>query len=336
MHTTNSEAAETDGNESGERHDAPPGGGRPRIVVVGVGNAGNTTVNRVQQSGISGAVTISVNTDKHHLEQVRADSRVLIGKKISKGLGSGGFPDLARKAALSARPTLARLLEGAELCIITAGATPVIAEIAREQGAVTLAMVSSPFAVEMRRQVNVQEGLATIIDAMDTACILDFNQIHARLPHIPLYQGYAFMDEIIAEFILSLCSATTESSLLPVSFTSLCEMVKGGGYATLCIGKINHTPDANSIVQACLGNPLLNPDCREAKQCLLLVAGGDDLSRELAETIAERFRDEVGREIPFLRGALQLQDFGKRIHCYALMMGLERKKFDTEGENRDN
>ncbi|MCJ7741157.1 MAG: cell division protein FtsZ, partial [Methanoregula sp.] len=120
--------------------------GQPRIVIVGCGGAGNNTVNRIHHMGVSGAETIAINTDKQHLDMIQADKRILIGKSLTKGLGAGGYPDVGKRAAEMARPTLEAVLESADLVFITAGmgggtgtgAAPVVASIAKEAGAIVV------------------------------------------------------------------------------------------------------------------------------------------------------------------------------------------------------
>jgi cell division protein FtsZ len=304
---------------------------RPRIVVVGCGNAGNTTVHRLSNLGVPGAETIAVNSDKQHLEGIRADKRVLIGKRLTKGLGAGGFADVGKRAAQAAGTTLSGLLNGADLVILTAGvgwgvgtgATPVIAELAREQGAATLAIVSAPFAVEMRRQVRVGEGLAAITGAADTTCVIDYEQLHTFVPNLPLQQAYAVMDQLIAEVILHLCAATAASSLVPIPFSALRAYLEKGGCATLCIGGVKDGHDADRIVTECLNHPLLGSDCRKAKHCLLLIIGGDELSRAHAATIAETFREQLGTATKVTWGALACTTYGSRVRAVALFSEVE-------------
>ena len=150
--------------------------GQPRIVIVGCGGAGNNTSNRLHNMKVGGAETIAINTDKQHLDMIQADKRVLIGKSLTRGLGAGGFPDVGRRAAEMARPTLEELLKDADLVFVTAGmgggtgtgSAPVVAQIAKEHGAIVIAMVSYPFQVERARMLKAEDGLEAMRQAADS------------------------------------------------------------------------------------------------------------------------------------------------------------------------
>jgi cell division protein FtsZ len=164
--------------------------GAPRILVVGCGGAGNNTVNRLYHMGIAGAETIAVNTDKQHLDMIQAGKRVLIGKSLTKGLGAGGYPDIGKRAAEMARPTLESLMESADLVFVTAGmgggtgtgAAPVVAQIAKDQGAIVVGMVSYPFQVEKARLLRAEEGLEGLSKAADSVIVLDNNRLLCPQP----------------------------------------------------------------------------------------------------------------------------------------------------------
>ena len=157
------------------------GFGDPRIVVVGCGGAGNNTVNRLYNIGIDGAETVAVNTDKQHLKMVEADSRVLVGKSLTGGLGAGGDPEMGERATEMARGTLKDVIGEGDLVFVTAGmgggtgtgAAPVVANIAKEQGAIVVGMVSTPFTVERARTVRAEEGLENLRNEADSIIVLD-------------------------------------------------------------------------------------------------------------------------------------------------------------------
>src|SRR3990172_11412518 len=157
--------------------------GTPKIVVVGCGGGGNNTVNRLYNIGVAGAETIAINTDKIHLYIIQADKKILIGKSITRGLGAGGFPEIGRRASELARGTLEEVLKNANLVFVTAGmgggtgtgGAPVVAQIAKDQGAIVIGMVTSPFRVERARMVKAEEGLDDLRNSADTVIVLDNN-----------------------------------------------------------------------------------------------------------------------------------------------------------------
>ncbi|MDP2841124.1 MAG: cell division protein FtsZ, partial [Candidatus Methanoperedens sp.] len=168
--------------------------GTPKIVVVGCGGGGNNTVNRLYNIGIAGADTIAINTDKIHLDIIQADKKILIGKSITRGLGAGGFPEIGRRAAELARGTLEEVLKDANLVFITAGmgggtgtgVAPVVAQVAKDQGAIVIGMVTSPFKVERSRMFKAEEGLEELRKAADTVIVLDNNRLLDYVPNLPI------------------------------------------------------------------------------------------------------------------------------------------------------
>ena len=203
--------------------------GQPRIVIVGCGGAGNNTVNRLYHMQVTGAETIAINTDKQHLDMIRADKRVLVGKSLTKGLGAGGFPDIGRRAAEMARPTLETLLCDADLVFITAGmgggtgtgTAPVIAQIAKDQGAIVVGMVSYPFQVEKARLLRAEEGLEALSNTADSVIVLDNNRLIKFVPNLPLGQAFSVMDQLIAETVKGISETITEPSLINIDYADV-------------------------------------------------------------------------------------------------------------------
>jgi cell division protein FtsZ len=177
--------------------------GTPKIVVVGCGGGGNNTVNRLYNIGIAGADTIAINTDKIHLDITQADKKILIGKSITRGLGAGGFPEIGRRAAELARGTLEDVLKDANLVFVTAGmgggtgtgVAPVVAQVAKDQGAIVIGMVTSPFKVERSRTFKAEEGLDELRKAADTVIVLDNNRLLDYVPNLPIDQAFSVMEQ---------------------------------------------------------------------------------------------------------------------------------------------
>ena len=168
--------------------------GDPRIVIIGCGGAGNNTVNRLYNIGVDGAETIAINTDKQHLQMVEADTKILVGKSLTNGLGAGGDPSMGERATEMAQGTIKEVLGEADLVFVTAGmgggtgtgAAPVVSKIAKEQGSIVVGMVSTPFNVERARTVKAEEGLEKLRNEADSIIVLDNNRLLDYVPNLPL------------------------------------------------------------------------------------------------------------------------------------------------------
>ena len=183
--------------------------GIPRIIIVGCGGAGGNTITRLQKLGVKGAETIAINTDKQALDLVEADHKLLIGASLTRGLGAGGFPDVAERAARESVRDIEELLKGANLVFITAGmgggtgtgSAPVVSEIAKKNGAIVTCMVSTPFNVERARLVKADEGLDKLRLKADSTVVLDNNRLLEFVPNLPINQAFSVMDQLIAETV---------------------------------------------------------------------------------------------------------------------------------------
>ena len=170
----------------------------PKILVMGVGGAGNNTVNRMARVGIAGAELIAVNTDKQHLSIVHDSiKKLLIGQSVTRGLGAGGYPEVGTKAAEVSRAALSKVIENTDMMFLTAGmgggtgtgASPVIADIAKEQGAIVIAMVTYPFRMERARLIKADDGIEKLRKVADTVVIIDNNRLVELVPNLPIEQA---------------------------------------------------------------------------------------------------------------------------------------------------
>lgn len=305
--------------------------GQPRIVIVGCGGAGNNTVNRLYHMQVSGAETIAINTDKQHLDMIRADKRVLVGKSLTKGLGAGGFPDIGRRAAEMARPTLETLLCDADLVFITAGmgggtgtgTAPVIAQIAKDQGAIVVGMVSYPFQVEKARLLRAEEGLESLSAAADSVIVLDNNRLIKYVPNLPLGQAFSVMDQLIAETVKGISETITEPSLINIDYADVRAIMSKGGVAVMLVGESKQQNKAESVVHECLNHPLLDIDYRGATGSLIHITGGNDLTLQDAEEIASSLTYELDPHADVIWGARVNSDYEGRVRVMAIMTGVK-------------
>jgi len=308
--------------------------GQPRIVIVGCGGAGNNTVNRIQQMGISGAETIAINTDKQHLDIIQADKRILIGKSLTKGLGAGGYPDIGKRAAEMARPTLETILESADLCFITAGlgggtgsgSAPVVASIAKDQGAIVISIVSYPFQVEKARLIRADECLEALVSASDSVVVLDNNRLKNFVPDMPLGQAFSVMDQLIGETIKGISETITEPSLINIDYADVKAIMSKGGIAVMLVGESKQQNKAESVVRECLNNPMLDIDYRGATGCLIHIIGGNDFTLQDAEEIATSLTYELDPHADVIWGARVRNNMEGIIRVFAIMTGVKNPK----------
>lgn len=308
--------------------------GQPRIVIIGCGGAGNNTINRLHHMGVSGAETIAINTDKQHLDMIQSDKRVLIGKSLTKGLGAGGYPDVGKRAAEMARPTLEALLENADLCFITAGmgggtgtgSAPVVAQIAKEQGAIVVGMVSYPFQVEKARLIRAEEGLEALASSADSVIVLDNNRLKNFVPNLPLGQAFSVMDQLIGETVKGISETITQPSLINIDYADVRAIMSKGGVAVMLVGESKQQNKSESVVRECLSNPMLDIDYRGATGSLIHITGGGDLTLQDAEEIASSLTYELDPHADVIWGARVKNDMEGKVRVLAIMTGVQTGK----------
>jgi cell division protein FtsZ len=303
----------------------------PRIVIVGCGGAGNNTINRLHHMGVSGAETIAINTDRQHLDVIQADKRILVGKALTKGLGAGGYPEIGKKAAEMGRTMLEHMLESADLCFITAGmgggtgtgAAPVVAQIAKEQGAIVVGMVSYPFDVEKARLIRAEEGLTELSKFAHSVILLDNNKLKNFAPNLPLAQSFHVMDQLIGETIKGITETITEPSLINIDYADVRSTMSKGGIATMLVGESKQQNKSESVVKECLSNPMLDIDYRGATGALIHVTGGSDLTLIEAEEITASLTHELDPSADVIWGARIRNDMEGKVRVLAIMTGVQ-------------
>lgn len=305
--------------------------GQPRIMIVGCGGAGNNTVNRLYNIGIEGAETVCINTDKQHLDNVRADKKILVGKTLTRGLGAGGYPETGKKAAELARGTLEEVLKDVDLVFVTAGlgggtgtgVAPVVAEVAKEQGAIVVGMVSSPFRVERARIFKAEEGLEDLRRAADTVIVLDNNRLLNYVPNLPIDQAFSVMDQLIAETVKGITETITVPSLINLDYADIRTIMSCGGVAVMLVGESKSQDKSTEVVRTALNHPLLDVDYKGATGSLVHVTGGPDLSLKEAEEIASMLTYELSTSANVIWGARIRDDYEGKVRVMAIMTGVQ-------------
>jgi cell division protein FtsZ len=303
--------------------------GVPKILVIGCGGAGNNTINRLIGIGLEGAEAIAINTDSQHLAMIEADKKILIGRKLTRGLGAGGKPEVGKKAAEMAKQTLEDLLRKADMVFITAGmgggtgtgAAPVVARIAKEQGAIVICMVTTPFHIERARVLLAEEGLENLRETADTLIVLDNNRLLECAPNLPLEHAFAVMDQLIAEIIKGIAETITQPSLINLDYADVRTIMSQGGASFMLVGEGSLRDSPEKIVRSALKNPLLDVDYRGAGACLLHITGGPDLTLKEAASIAGTLTQELDPRANVIWGARIRRDFKGKVRLMAIITG---------------
>jgi cell division protein FtsZ len=315
--------------------------GLPRIVVVGCGGSGNNTVNRLKQLGVDSVSTIAINTDKQHLLMIKADKKVLIGRSLTKGLGAGGYPEIGRKAAELARGTIEELLQGADLVFVCAGmgggtgtgSVPVVAEIAKKQGAIVIGMVQTPFRVERARIFKAEEGLEELRKHADTVVVLDNNKLLEYVPNLPIEQAFSVMDQLVAETIKGISDTITKPSLMNIDFADVRAIMGQGGVAVMLVGETKSQSKSKAVVEDCLNHPLLEVDYRGATGALIHINGGPDLTIKEAEEIVENLTFEIDSRANVIWGARISDELEGSVRVMAIMTGVTSPNIISKEES---
>jgi cell division protein FtsZ len=275
--------------------------GRPVIRVVGVGGAGVNAVNRMIEADIEGVEFIAINTDLQSLQTSAASTTLHIGEAITRGLGSGSNPDLGRQAAREEHDQIKALLRGADMVFIAAGAgggtgtgaAPVVAEIARELGALTVGIVTRPFQFEgSRRREQAEVGIQTLKDAVDTLIVVPNSRLLTVLDrNTTMVDAFRVADDVLRQGVQGISDLVTLPGLINLDFADVRTIMSDAGSALLGIGMGTGERRAVDAAEAAVASPLLETSVDGARSILLSITGGADISlwevNEAARAVAE-------------------------------------------------
>jgi cell division protein FtsZ len=261
----------------------------PVLKVLGLGGGGSNAVNRMIELGLKGVEFITANTDKQALRESLAPIQIQLGPRVTRGLGAGGNPEIGAEAAEESREDLRAVLEGADMVFLTAGmgggsgtgAIPIAGEIARELGAVTIAVVTTPFSFEMGvRQANASKGLAALRPNTDTLIAIPNDRILFVAPkNLPLEVAFRLADDVLRQAVQGIAELVTEPGLINVDFAHIQQMMKIGGGALMAIGQGQGLNKALTAINQALNHPLLESvSLEDAAGVIVNFTGGRDLT----------------------------------------------------------
>jgi len=305
--------------------------GIAKIVVVGCGGAGGNTINRLNRIGIKGAETIAINTDKQDLDLIDADKKLLIGKNITRGLGAGGFPDVARRCAEESKDEIDAILGDPDLVFITAGmgggtgtgVSPIVAKIAKRKGAIVMSMVSTPFKVERGRVLRAESGLEMLRKSCDSTVILDNNRLLEFVPTLPIDKAFSVMDQLISETVKGISETILLPSLINLDYADVKTIVSSGDVAAMLWGEGNISDGPEALAIEAMHHPLLEVDFSGAKGCLIHITGGPDMTLEFADRVARKLTEGMDPYSNVIWGARVNKNFHGKCRIMAIMTGVE-------------
>jgi cell division protein FtsZ len=307
------------------------------IKVVGAGGGGSNAVNHMIACGLSGVEFIAVNTDMQHLlEKSNAEIKLQIGSKLTGGLGAGGKPDKGEDAANEDRQLISETLRGADMVFITAGmgggtgtgSAPVIARIAREQGALTVGVVTKPFGFEASRKMKIaEEGIKKLRDAVDTLIVIPNEKLTKMVDRkVPLPVAFNRADDVLRQAVQGISDLITKTGLVNTDFADVEATMKGQGDALMGIGIGEGDDRAIDAVNRAIDNPLLDDASIEgASRLLINIAGPDDISLPEVSDIMEAIKAKADEDVEIIYGIILEPELEKKIKVTVIATGFQNR-----------
>ena len=302
------------------------------IKVVGVGGAGGNTISRMMQIGIVGAETIAMNTDAQDLLYTEADKKVLIGRETTGGLGAGADPTVGSEAAKESKDEIKDVLEGADMIFVTCGlgggtgtgASPIIADIAKKLGALTVGVVTLPFTMEgLQRSKNAQDGLENLETVVDTLIVIPNDKLLEIVPDVSITTAFKVADEILVNSVKGIAELITKPGLVNLDFADVRSVMGSGGLAMIGMGESDTENRALEAVEKSLVNPLLDVDITGATGALINVSGGPDITIKECQQIVEGVSSKINPNAKIIWGAQIDKELGDTIRAMLIVTGIQ-------------
>ncbi len=320
---------------------------KPKIYVVGTGGSGSNTITRLASIGIQGATLVAMNTDAPHLVKTKAERKLLIGKKLTKGMGAGSDIKVGEEAAIESKEEIRHMLSDAQLVFITCGlgggtgtgSIATIAHEAREAGALTVGIVTLPFSSEGKtRMKNALEGLAKLKKVTDTTIIIHNNKLLSVAPDLPLNMAFRVSDEVLAGATKGIVEMVTKPGMVNIDFADLRSVLKDSGYAVIGTGEglpSGNTSRAIIALENAVKSPLLDADLSTAKRALVNIVGGESLTLREAESIFQEVASRIKDDALLKWGARIDPDMQREaLKVMLVVSGVEFPDYTDEGLNK--
>src|SRR5215468_6033162 len=304
-----------------------------RIKVIGVGGGGSNAVNRMIDEGIQGVEFIAVNTDAQALMLAKSPTRVRLGDKLTRGLGAGGDPEIGRKAAEESADELYNVLKGSDMVFVTAGmgggtgtgAAPIVAQIAKESGALTIGVVTRPFTFEgMRRQQSAEAGINQLKEHTDTLVAIPNDRLlQIADKRASLQDAFRLADDVLHQGIQGISELITVPGLINLDFADVRTIMSEGGAALMAVGTASGEDRARKAAEAAISSSLLDVTIDGARGILFNVTGGPDMSLFEVNEAAAIIKETSHNDVNLIFGAVIDENMRDQIRITVIATGFE-------------
>src|SRR3989339_1155672 len=305
--------------------------GRASIKVIGVGGGGSNMTTWLYKKGVRGAEVVAMNTDKQHLDMMSADKKILIGRDLTRGLGAGGYANVGMEAAKEQLPEVKDSLKGADMVFICAGmgggtgtgSAPVVAQAARDVGAIVIGTVTSPFSIERARVDKAEFGLQQLRAVSDTVIVIDNNRLVQIAGNLPVQQAFAVANELVATMIKGIVEIIAIPSLVNLDYADVRAIMANGGVSVVGVGEADTERRVEEATKRALTNPLLDVSYAGATGALIHVAGGLDMTLDEVSKVGEIVTESLDADANCIWGARIDEEMKGRIRVMTIVTGVQ-------------
>ena len=313
-----------------------------KIKVIGVGGAGNNVINRMIESGVEGVDFVVINTDKQDLNKSVCPNKVQIGEKLTGGMGAGSKPEIGQKSAEESRAAIAKVLEGTDMVFITAGmgggtgtgAAPIVADLAREVGILTVGVVTKPFKFEgANRMRQAENGIAALSEKVDSLVIIPNDRLkYVTDQKITFANAFGIADDVLKQAVVSISSLVgySEKVIINQDFADVSAIMKDAGRAHMGVGVAAGKDKAEKAALSAVASPLLETSIKGATGVLVNVTGSPELTLDDVETAAGIVEQEANPDANIIFGATYSDEFVDEMQVTVIATGFEQKEEEPE------
>ena len=306
-----------------------------KIKVIGVGGAGNNVINRMLESGVEGVDFIVVNTDKQDLNKSNCPNKLQIGEKLTSGMGAGSKPEIGRKSAEESRTAISKILEDTDMVFITAGmgggtgtgAAPIVADLARESGILTVGVVTKPFKFEgANRMRQAEAGIAELSTKVDSLIVIPNDRLkYVTDQKITFANAFGIADDVLKQAVTSISElvAYSDRVIINLDFADVSAVMKDAGHAHMGVGIATGRDKAEQAALAAVSSPLLETSINGATGVLVNVTGSSELTLDDVETAAGIVQEAANPDANIIFGATVCEDFEDEMRVTVIATGFE-------------